>query len=271
MTLSLPWRLLVTTARFWRVGRVCSLVSGCGSTRPKRVIDIGHIETLRSITEDGAHIVIGAMATHDTVLGSDLVCQHALLLRAAVAEVADLQVRHRGTVGGALVHADPASDVGAAVLALEAELVIASVGGATQTVAAKDFFVDGFETAVQGGELLTQIRVPKHTRWGALREVRPVAHQWAIVAVAATVQIDGGGTIVQAKVGLTNMGSIPLRAIPVERALVGQPVADEAVRAAAASAAHGTNPRSDLNGNAEYRKHLVTVLTRRAVLMAAGA
>ena len=121
------------------------------------------------------------------------------------------------------------------------------------------------------GELLTQVRIPKHTGWGAHYEkfVR-VKHQWSIVAVAATVRVDGG-TIAEARIGLTNMGSIPLRATSVEEALVGKPASDEAVRAAAASAADGTNPPSDLNGDSDYRKHLATVLTRRAVLAAAGS
>jgi carbon-monoxide dehydrogenase medium subunit len=140
----------------------------------------------------------------------------------------------------------------------------------TRTVEADDFFEDLFSTAVQDGELLTEIRVPKYTGWGAHYEkfVR-VAHQWPIVAVAATVKVDGG-TISEARVGLTNMGSTPLRARSVESALVGQPATDEAVRAAAASAAEGTDPPSDLNGDSDYRRHIATVLTRRAVLAAAG-
>ena len=237
---------------------------------PETVVDLGRIAALRQISEDGDYVVIGSMATHSDVLASDLVTEHALLLHKTVAEVADPQIRHRGTVGGALVHADPAGDVGAAALALDAEFVIAGPGGATRTVAAKDFFVDIFETAVGDGELLTQVRIPKHTGWGAHYEkfVR-VAHQWAIVAVAATVRVEGG-SIAEARIGLTNMGSTPLRATAVEGALVGKAADDASVRAAAASAAEGTNPPSDLNGDAAYRKHLATVLTRRAVLTAAG-
>ena len=237
---------------------------------PEKVIDLGRIAELREISEDGDSIVIGAMATHDTVLRDERVAQHAALLTRTLAEVADPQVRHRGTVGGALVHADPAGDIGAAALALDASFVIAGQGGATRTVPAAEFFVDLFESAVGDDELLTQIRVPKHTGWGAHYEkfVR-VVHQWAIVAVAATVRVEGG-TIAEARVGLTNMGSTPLRATAVEQALVGKPATDDAVREAAAAAAEGTNPPSDLNGDADYRKHLATVLTRRAVLAAAG-
>ena len=237
---------------------------------PEKVVDLAKVEELKGITEDGDHLVIGAMTTYADLLASAAVREHAALLAAAVAEVADPQIRHRGTVGGALVHADPAGDVGAPVLALDCELVIVG-GGGERTVAAQDFFTDLFETAVGEGELLKAIRVPKHTGWGARYEkfVR-VAHQWSIVAVGATVRVDGG-TIAEARIGLTNMGSTPLRATAVEQALVGRQATDEAVREACAAAAEGTNPPSDLNGDADYRKHLATVLTRRAVLAAAGA
>ena len=237
---------------------------------PDKVIDLGRIKELQGVAEDGDHIVIGAMTTYADVLASDLVRQHSGLLTDAIAEVADPQIRHRGTVGGALVHADPAGDVGAPALALDTEFVIAGSGG-ERTVAAGDFFQDLFETAVGEGELLTAIRIPKHTGWGHRYEkfVR-VSHQWSIVAVAATVRVDGG-TIAEARIGLTNMGSTPLRATSVEQALVGRAATDEAVRVACAAAADGTNPPSDLNGDSDYRKHLATVLTRRAVLAAAGA
>jgi carbon-monoxide dehydrogenase medium subunit len=238
---------------------------------PEVVVDLGKIAELQGISEDGDAIVIGAMTPYAAVLASEVVSTHAGLLSKAVATVADPQIRHRGTVGGALVHADPAGDVGAPILALGAELVIAGAGGATRTVAADDFFEDLFTTAVGEGELLTQIRIPKHTGWGSHYEkfVR-VSHQWSIVAVAAAVRVEGG-SIAEARVGLTNMGSTPLRAKAVEEALVGKAATDEAVRTAVASVADGTNPPSDLNGGADYRKHLATVLTRRAVLAAAGA
>ncbi|EWT06763.1 carbon monoxide dehydrogenase [Intrasporangium chromatireducens Q5-1] len=238
---------------------------------PSVVIDLGKVTELQGISDEGDHLVIGAMTTYAAVLASEAVSTHAALLSKAVATVADPQIRHRGTVGGALVHADPAGDVGAPVLALDAELVIAGQGGATRTVPAADFFEDLFTTAVGEDELLTQIRIPKHTGWGAHYEkfVR-VSHQWSIVAVAATVRAEGG-SIAEARVGLTNMGSTPLRATAVEQALVGQSATEEAVRQACARAADGTNPPSDLNGDADYRRHLASVLTRRAVLAAAGA
>lgn len=236
---------------------------------PSVVVDIGRIESLRGVRDDGDAIVIGAMTTHADVFGDPLVNEHTLLLVKALEQLADPQVRHRGTFGGALAHADPAGDLCAPVLALGASFVIAGSGG-SRTVEADEFFEDLFTTAVQDGEILIEIRIPKYTGWGAhyAKFVR-VAHQWPIVAVAAAVKIDGG-TISEARVGLTNMGSTPIRARTVESALAGQPATDEAVRVAAASAAEGTNPPSDLNGDADYRRHLATVLTRRAVLAAAG-
>jgi carbon-monoxide dehydrogenase medium subunit len=237
---------------------------------PELLVDLGRIEELRGVSEDGDHLVVGAMTTYADVLASEAVRQHAGLLVDAVKEVADPQIRHRGTVGGALVHADPAGDVGAPILALDAELVIAGPAG-RRTVPASAFFRDLFETAVGDGELLTAIRIPKHTGWGSRYEkfVR-VSHQWSIVAVGATVRVEGG-SIAEAAIGLTNMGSTPLRATAVEQALVGAAATESAVREACAAAAEGTSPPSDLNGDADYRRHLATVLSRRAVLAAAGA
>ncbi|PWJ26679.1 carbon-monoxide dehydrogenase medium subunit [Branchiibius hedensis] len=237
---------------------------------PEWIIDLGRIESLRGIREDGDAIVIGAMTPHSVVGSDPLVAQHAALISKAVEHLADAQVRHRGTFGGALAHADPAGDLGAPVTALGGQFVIQGPGG-SRTVEADDFFVDLFETAIGEDEILTEVRIPKHTGWGAHYEkfVR-VAHQWPIVAVAAAVRVDGGA-IAEARVGLTNMGSTPIRARGVEEALVGVAATDEGVQAAAQRAVEGTNPPSDLNGDADYRRHLATVLTRRAVLAAAGA
>lgn len=237
---------------------------------PEKIVDLGKIAELRGIREDGDAIVIGAMTAYADILTDPLVAEHAALLKAAIETVADPQIRHRGTIGGALVHADPAGDVGAPVLALDAELVIAGPGG-ERTVAAADFFEDLFTTAVGEDELLTAIRIPKHTGWGAAYEkfVR-VAHQWSIVAVAATVRMDGDA-IAEARVGLTNMGSTPLRATATEAALAGSAGTAQGIAHACGLAAEGTSPPSDLNGDADYRRHLAGVLTRRAVLSAVGS
>ena len=237
---------------------------------PELVVDLGRIPQLRGVRDEGDAIVIGAMTTHDDVTREPLVRQHALLLSEAARTVADPQVRHLGTFGGSLAHADPAGDMPAPALALDAEMVIAGPSG-RRTVPASDFFQDLFTTAVEEGELLVEVRVPKHTGWGAHYEkFNRVAQAWSIVAVAAAVRVEGG-TIAEARVALTNMGLVPLRARAVEEALVGREPTAEAVREAAGLAAEGTSPMSDANADEEYRRHLATVLTGRAVLAAAGA
>ena len=235
---------------------------------PEVLIDLGRVDGLTGIRDDGDAIVIGAMTSHHTVANDPLVAEHARLISDAVRTVADPQVRHRGTFGGALVHADPAGDMPATALALGAEFTISGPGG-TRTVSATDFFVDLFTTAVGEDDILTHVRVPKHTGWGAeYQKFTRVSQQWSIVGVAATVRMDGD-TIAEARVGLTNMGSIPIRAHTVESAIAGSSV--DAIDSAAAAAADGTNPPSDLNGDAAYRKHLATVLTARALRAAAGS
>jgi aerobic carbon-monoxide dehydrogenase medium subunit len=236
---------------------------------PELLVDLGKLDELRGIREDGDAIVIGAMTPHSVVQSDPLVAEHAKLLALATEKVGDPQIRHRGTFGGSLAHADPAADLPAAAVALGAEMVVAGQSG-RRTVPAGEFFTDLFTTAVGEDELLVEIRVPKHTGWGAHYEkFTQTAQQWPIVGVAAAVRLENG-TIAEAGVALTNMGSTPVRATAVEQALVGQSASDEAVRTAAASAAEGTSPPSDLQGDAEYRRHLATVLTRRAVLAAAG-
>jgi carbon-monoxide dehydrogenase medium subunit len=236
---------------------------------PDLLVDLGRVEGLRGVRDEGDAIVVGSMTTHDDVVREPLVRQHALLLAETAQTVADPQIRHRGTFGGSLAHADPAGDLGAAALALGAEMVIAGSGG-RRSVPAGEFFVDLFTTAVGEGELLVEVRVPKHSGWGArYQKFSRVAQAWSIVAVAATVRVESGA-IADARVGLTNMGVTPVRAHAVERALVGAPATADAIRQAAAAAADGTSPMSDANADDAYRRHLAQVLTGRAVLAAAG-
>ncbi|WP_416062172.1 FAD binding domain-containing protein [Rhodococcus indonesiensis] len=235
---------------------------------PTTLVDIGRIPELRGVREDGGDLVIGAMTTHHDVIHDPLVREHARLLAEATSTVADPQIRHRGTLGGALAHADPAGDLGAPVLALEATLVAAGPSG-RRSIPAADFFDDYFTTTLQPEEILVEVRIPKRTGWAARYEkFNRVAHAWSIVAVAATVQTDGG-TIRQARVALTNMAAVPVRAHAVEQALVGQPATADTIRAAAEQATEGTSPMSDGNADADYRRQLARVLTRRAVSTAA--
>ena len=236
---------------------------------PSLLVDLGGIAELKGIRDDGDGIVIGAMTPYFELLGDNLVQEHVALLAQATHTVADNQVRHRGTLGGALAHADPAGDLGAPALALDAVMTIAGQSG-TRTVSAADFFVDYFTTALGEGEILTAIRFPKYTGWGSHYEkFNRTAQAWSMCAVAAAVRVEGG-SIAEARVGLTNMGTTPIRARGVEQALVGQPATAEAVRAAAEHATEGTAAPSDADAASDYREHLAKVLTGRAVLAAAG-
>ena len=235
---------------------------------PEVVVDAGRVQEMRGVRDDGDHLVIGAMTTHYEVIHDPLVNQHAGLIVQATETVADPAVRHRGTLGGALSHADPAGDLPAVALALDAEFVIAGSEG-RRTVPAADFFLDYLQTALEPDELLVEVRVPKLDGWGFCYEkFHRVAQSWAIVGVAAAVRRENGA-IAEARVALTNMGPTPIRAGGVEQALAGADL--DAVAAAAERAAEATSPASDLNGKADYREHLARVLTRRAVTAAAGS
>jgi aerobic carbon-monoxide dehydrogenase medium subunit len=237
---------------------------------PSTLVDLGRIDDLRGVRDDGDALVIGAMTTHDEVLRDPLVAAHAPLLAQAAAKVGDRQVRHLGTFGGSLSHADPAADLPAIAVTLDATLNVQGRSG-SRTVAAADFFVDYLTTALAPDELLTSVRIPKlGSGWATHYEkFSLVAQSWAIVGVAAAVRRTNG-SIAEARVGLSNMGSTPLRATAVEQALAGASVSDDAVRAAAEHVTEGTHAPSDLSGQADYREHLAGVLTRRAVLAAAG-
>lgn len=236
---------------------------------PELVVGLAKIPGLTGARMDGDDLVVGAMTTHADAAKDHLITEHAPLLAQAAAVVADPQVRHRGTIGGATAHADPAGDIGPALLAMDATLVIAGPSG-ERRVSAEDFFIDVFTTDLDEDELLTEIHIPSFKGWSAHYEkFNRVAQQWSIVAAGALVRLEGD-TIAEARIGLTNMGPTPLRARGVEAALAGCALEASAIADACASAGEGTDPQSDLNGDANYRKHLAVVLTRRAVLAAAG-
>ncbi len=237
---------------------------------PSTVVDLTRVRELRGVRDDGDALVIGSMTTHSDIVSDPLIAEHAPLIAQATETVADRQVRHRGTFGGALAHADPAGDLPAVALALDAELVLAGPGG-RRTVPARDFFVDYLTTALAEDEILVEIRVPKLAgQWGMHYEkFNRVAQAWSIVAVAAAVRREDGH-IAEARIGLTNMGPTPLRATAAEQALAGAATGGDAIAGAAQHAAEGTSPSDDLNAKADYRAHLARVLTRRAVTAAAG-
>ncbi|GLW96231.1 xanthine dehydrogenase family protein subunit M [Microtetraspora sp. NBRC 16547] len=238
---------------------------------PGTLVDVGRVKELRGVADRGDHILIGAMTTHYDIVTSPIVREHCPLVALATATVADPAVRHRGTLGGSLAHADPAGDLPAVARALDMEFVVRSADG-ERVIPAADFFLDYLETALDPGEILTGIRVPKlGPGWGFHYEkFHRTAQAWAIVGVAAAVR-RSNGTIEEARVALTNMGPTPVRATAVEEAVRGAELgAGGVLRAAASRADEDTHPPADLHARPDYRRHLARVLTHRALLAAAG-
>ncbi|HEY2315633.1 MAG TPA: xanthine dehydrogenase family protein subunit M [Streptosporangiaceae bacterium] len=237
---------------------------------PELLVDVGALDELRGVTDDGDHLLVGARTTLYQLVHDPLIAEYGGLLAQTAALIADPAVRHRGTVGGALAHADPAGDLPAVILALDATLIARGPAGERE-IAARDFFVDYLTTSLAPGEILTGIRVRKlGADWGYRYEkFHRTAQAWAIVGVAALVR-RSNGQVAEARIGLTNMGSVPIRAVSVEAAAAGAQASSQALRAAAASADEGTQPPADLHGAPDYRRHLARVLTGRALEAAAG-
>ncbi len=236
---------------------------------PTVLVDVGDLDALRGVRDLGSELEIGALTTHYELTRDPLIAAHCGLLAEAAGTIADPAVRHRGTIGGALAHADPAGDLPAVVTALDATLVAAGPAG-SRSISPADFFTDYLTTSLAAGEILTAIRVPKLDGWGYRYEkFHDTAQAWAIVGVAAIAR-RANGHVAAARVGLTNMGSVPVRAHAVEEAATGAAASAAGLAAAAARADEGTNPPSDLRGAADYRRHLARVLTGRALAAAAG-
>ena len=226
---------------------------------PSVLIDIGRLRDLSYVREDGDRLAVGALTRHRDLETDETLKSHAPLLAHVAGQVGDPQVRHRGTIGGSIAHGDPASDLPAACLALGASFKTVGPAG-ERSIDAADFFQGFLETALRPDEILTEISVPKATGAGwSFQKFNRRAQDWAIVGVAA-VRGDRPG------IGLVNMGSVPLRATAAEQALAGGASAAEA----AARAAEGRDPPSDLNASSEYRVHLAQVLVRRALEEAAA-
>jgi carbon-monoxide dehydrogenase medium subunit len=233
---------------------------------PEVLIDVGSLPELHGVRDEGSSVLVGAMTSHYEVLRDPLIREHAPLVAAATSTVADPAVRHRGTFGGSLAHADPAGDLPAVVLAMDGVFVTSS-----REIPASEFFADYLTSVLEPDEVLVGVRLPKaYAGWGFHYEkFHRTAQAWAIVGVACLVH-RSNGEITGARVGLTNMGPTPVRASAVEDAVTGGAAAREALRAAASHAPDGTQPPSDLHGSAEYRQHLAQVLTTRALATAAG-
>ena len=230
--------------------------------QPKAVIDIGRIADLSYIREEGGRLVIGALATHYQIESSTLLRDKCPLLSDVAPQIGDAQVRNRGTIGGSLVHADPASDWPAAILALDAELTIAGPNG-RRSVRATDFFVEMMQSAVQSNEILCEMRVPTTAKSVAYVKSAQKASGFAIAGAAAVVD----KARQTAAVGISGVAAKPYRATAVERAL-GNDLTRESVATAAAKAAEGVDPLGDIHASPEFRAHLARVNTRRALELA---
>jgi len=227
--------------------------------RPGMVVDIGRIAGLSYIRESGGRIAIGAMTTHAEVEGSSLLKEKCPLLPETAAHIGDAQVRNKGTIGGSLVHADPAADYPAAVLALDAEVVLMGSRGA-RTVPIADFFVDLLQTAIAPDEILTEIRVPATSKSVSYVKTEQKASGFALAGVAAVVGPQG------LRVAITGVAAKAYRATAVEHALAGQRAPrPDAIERAAAHAADGVDPLGDIHASPEFRAHLACVNTRRAI------
>jgi aerobic carbon-monoxide dehydrogenase medium subunit len=237
---------------------------------PELLVDIGGLDELRGVRDGGDALVIGARTTHYQLVHDPLVAEHAGLLAQATSTVADPAVRHRGTLGGALAHGDPAGDLPAVILALDGTMIARGPNGEREIPAA-DFFVDYLTSSLEPDEILTAIRIPKlGPGWGYRYEkFHRTAQSWATVGVAALVR-RSNGSVAEARIGLTNMGTVPLRATVAEQAARGAEASRAALNEAAARADEGTEPPGDLHGAPDYRRHLARVLTGRALAAAAG-
>jgi carbon-monoxide dehydrogenase medium subunit len=234
-------------------------------TQPKVVVDIGRIGDLRSIGERDGKITIGALTTHHEIESSDLLGRSCPLLPEVAGKIGDVQVRNKGTIGGSCVHADPAADWPAAMLALDTEFEIAGPRG-SRIVAAKDFFVDMLTSAVEPGEILKSIHVPVTAKTVAYVRFTQKASGFAIAGVAAV--LDKARKV--AAVAVTGVAAKAYRATGVESSLGGSELSAGTIAAAAQKAADGVDPLSDIHASAEFRAHLARVYAKRALELAAS-
>ena len=237
---------------------------------PSVVVDVGRLSDLRFIREEEEDIVVGGLATHHMLESSALLLEKVPVLSMAAARVGDVQVRNRGTIGGSLVHADPAADLPAAVLALNARIKVVGAGGERE-IPADRFFVGMLESAVRPDEILTEVRVRKSDagNGAAYLKVPQPASGFAVVGIATTLSW-AGGTCAGIRIGVTGVGQKPYRAAEVESRLMRTSLDGEALRSACARTAEGIDVLSDIHASAEYRKELAAIYTRRCVEAAAA-
>jgi carbon-monoxide dehydrogenase medium subunit len=241
--------------------------------RPEVLIDINDLTDLAYVKREGDELLLGAMARHRDLLESPVAFEYFPIFRDAERVIADPIVRNRGTVGGSICQADPSEDLSAAFAAVNAVMVICSSSG-ERKVASADFHQGPYTTAVGDGEILTEVRVPIRPGTGsAYEKVERRVGDWAVAAVGACVQLEGG-TVADVGIGLAAVSAEHFRAASAEEILRGGPPSEESFAAAGAAAAEGCNPHADQRGPVDYKRHLVQVLTvralRRAVARASG-
>ena len=234
--------------------------------QPQLLVDIARIKSLSYIREEGNQILIGATTTHYELESSDLLKRICPLLPACAATIGDVQVRNKGTIGGSIAHSDPAGDWPAAVLALDADLVLVGPNG-ERTVKATDFFIDLLTTDLQPGEILREIRIAKPSgRFGqAYQKVPHPASGFAVVGVAVHLSLNDDGSCKSAQIGVTGVGTKAYRAQAVETALAGKNLDEQTIAAAAAHVCDGVDPNADLYASSDYRCHLAQIHTKRAI------
>lgn len=233
---------------------------------PRYLIDLGTVPGLRGVRLEGDALAIGALTVHADVASSDLVGRRLPALADAARVIGDVQVRNRGTIGGSVAHADPGADFPVILTALNASFVAVSPTG-SRTIPADGFFVDFFTTALKPNEVLTEIRIPLPPS-GAGSAYHKMAHPasgYVVVSAGALVRRDASGRCASARLAIGGVASGPLRARATEAALQGQPLAAKAIAEAAAKAAEGADPVEDHYASAEYRRHMATVLARKAI------
>lgn len=236
---------------------------------PPLLIDIGHIQELSYIREEGDQIRIGAMTTHYQIESSELLKKTCPLLSECAGHIGDVQVRNKGTIGGSVAHSDPAGDWPAAVIALSAEIIVAGKNG-ERSIAADDFFVELMTTALEPGEILRELRINKSRgRTGqAYVKMHHPASGFAVVGVAANLTLDGKGACQTASIGITGVSAKAYRAGKVEAALTGSALDEQAIANAAAQATEAVDINGDLFASEDYRRHLAAVYTKRAIAAA---
>jgi aerobic carbon-monoxide dehydrogenase medium subunit len=233
---------------------------------PRTLIDLGTVEGLRGVRMDGNTLVIGALTVHTDIASAELVQKHLPGLADAASVIGDVQVRNRGTIGGSIAHADPGADFPVILTVLNASFVLQSTSG-SRTVAADDFFIDFYTTAIAANEVVTEIRVPLPPGGSgtAYAKLPHPASGYVVVSAGALITRQPSGSCALARVGLGGLGSGPIRAVATETELQGKALTPEIIAAAATKAAEDTDPEGDTYASAEYKRHVVTVYARRAI------